>query len=146
MENMWSWTYNRSHLLPDMHTLASLQPWLDSITFRHHIHPDHRLLLENICMHLFKWQKSNKILTDAGTFCLNTIPFFPPSWFTEKKMQSHVEEGDLLAPSYFAKFVPPYRLDDYVPERWDVVFLKGINYDPTNEVSFIFLLFSFLDE
>ncbi|KAI9302947.1 kinase-like domain-containing protein [Cunninghamella echinulata] len=140
MENMWSWTLKPTEMVPEKkNTLAGLQPWLDSITQRHHIHPDHRLLLENICTYLFKWQKSNKILTDAGTFRLNAIPFFPPSWFTDKQLQSHIEEGDLLAPSYFAKFIPPYRLQGDVPERWDVLFLK-VNYDESTGYSYLMMV------
>jgi hypothetical protein len=135
MENMWQWSGQKPPHSQDPYSLEMLQPWLDHITERHHIHPYHRQLLENICGYLFTWQKSNKPLSNAGTFRLNTIPFYPPSWFTEKKIQSNVEEGDHLASSYFARFTPPYRINGHIPERWDLVFLKGLTFDPTNEVS-----------
>ncbi|ORZ21123.1 kinase-like domain-containing protein [Absidia repens] len=133
MENMWQWSGQIPSQSQDPYSLEMLQPWLDHITERHHIHPHHRQLLENICGYLLNWQKSNKPLSNAGTFRLNTIPFYPPSWFTEKELQSNVEEGDHLASSYFARFAPPYRIKGHTPERWDLVFLKGLTFDPTNE-------------
>jgi hypothetical protein len=135
MENMWQWSGQLPIALQDPYSLDMLQPWLNHITERHNIHPHHRQLLENICGYLFTWQKSNKPLSNAGTIRLNTIPFYPPSWFTGKKLQSNVEEGDHLASSYVANFEPPYRINDRVPERWDLVFLKGLTFDPNNEVS-----------
>jgi hypothetical protein len=53
----------------------------------------------------------------------------------DKERQNHVEEGDPLAASYCASFMPPYRVNGHTPERWDKVFLKGLTFDPTNEVS-----------
>ncbi|KAI8336280.1 kinase-like domain-containing protein [Chlamydoabsidia padenii] len=135
MENMWQWSGQIPTQSQDPYSLEMLQPWLNHITERHCIHPHHRQLLENICDYLFDWQKSNKPLSNcnAGTSRLNTIPFYPPSWFVDKERQNHVEKGDTLAPSYFASFVPPYRINGHTPERWDRVFLKGLTFDPTNE-------------
>ncbi|KAI8343705.1 kinase-like domain-containing protein [Chlamydoabsidia padenii] len=133
MENMWQWSGQIPTQSQDPYSVEMLQPWLNHIMERHNIHPHHRQLLENICGYLFSWQKSNKPLSNAGTIRLNTIPFYPPSWFTDKKLQSNVEEGDHLASSYVANFEPPYRINDRVPERWDLVFLKGLTFDPNNE-------------
>jgi hypothetical protein len=83
---------------------------------------------------VIKWHQSNRQLTLSGTFKLSCIPFFPPSWFTNKEQQNrNNQEG--LSPSYLAKFVPPYRLDGMeVPERWDQVFLKGLTVDQNHHV------------
>ncbi|ORX55009.1 kinase-like protein [Hesseltinella vesiculosa] len=138
LEHAWNWTLHRLDTMlleEDPYTVDSLIPYLDLLARKHHIHPHHQDLLKRICGYLLSWQKSNKMLSNAGTMRLNTIPFFPPSWFSEKEeLKTHMEVGDRLASSYFARFVPPYRQKDAkIPERWDVVFLKGLTYDPTNE-------------
>ncbi|CDH50135.1 hypothetical protein RO3G_02490 [Lichtheimia corymbifera JMRC:FSU:9682] len=91
---------------------TTLQPWLDHITQRHHIHPDHRLLLERIYHQLLRLNQTNRPLA---------LPQRPST------------EG--MASSFVARFVPPYRLT-HVPERWDLVFLKGLTVtDITNQPS-----------
>ncbi|KAG0174426.1 hypothetical protein DFQ28_007697 [Apophysomyces sp. BC1034] len=149
---MWNWLPSDSHLaendvpteghppattivrasdLRRRFTTANIQPWLDHITLRHHIHPDHRLLLEKVCSHLVEWHQANRPLALVGACKLSPLPLFPPGWFVDKQQQNHgAYEG--IAPSYIARFVPPYRLTrTAVPERWDEVFLKGltVQYD-----------------
>ena len=112
---------------------TTLQPWLDHITERHHIHPDHRLLLERIYNQLLRLNQTNRPLALVGAGNINTLPFFPPTWFVDKQPQRPSTEG--MASSFVARFVPPYRLT-HVPERWDLVFLKGLTVlDITNQVS-----------
>ncbi|KAI8394279.1 kinase-like domain-containing protein [Radiomyces spectabilis] len=114
-------------------TVSSIQPWLDFITLRHHIRPDHRQLLDKICNYLVRWHQTNRPLALVGACKLNTVPFFPPSWFVDKQLKNH-GDNEGLAPSYIARFVPPYRLTHAaVPERWDVVFLKGLTEDPDHQ-------------
>ncbi|KAI8063509.1 kinase-like domain-containing protein [Gongronella butleri] len=134
LEQMWYWS-GIDPLNEDPYSLETILPCLNHVAERNRIHPHHQELLKKICGYLLNWQKSNKVLSNAGTVRLNTIPFFPPSWFSEKEeLKTHMESDDRLASSYFARFVPPYRQShEKVPERWDVVFLKGLTYDPNNE-------------
>ncbi|KAI7850323.1 kinase-like domain-containing protein [Circinella umbellata] len=104
---------------------ATIQPWLNHISQRHNIHPNHRKLLERIYGQLVKINQTNRPLTLTGASVLSTLPFFPPSWFIEKETQGHGGASEGLAASFVARFVPPYRLT-HVPERWDRVFLKGL--------------------
>ncbi|KAI9312727.1 kinase-like domain-containing protein [Dichotomocladium elegans] len=106
---------------PFQHT--TILPWLDHITQRYHIHPVHRQLLERICDQLLRLNQTNRPLALVGSGNLNTLPFFPPTWFVDKQIQRSGGEG--MSASFIARFVPPYRLSD-VPERWDLVFLKGL--------------------
>jgi hypothetical protein len=138
VEHMWNWVQHgatrSTEKLDQPFDVLLIQPWLDHITTKHRIHTDHRCLLEEICQYVIKWHQSNRQLTLSGTFKLSCIPFFPPSWFTNKEQQNrNNQEG--LSPSYLAKFVPPYRLDGMeVPERWDQVFLKGLTVDQNHHV------------
>ena len=114
---------------------ATIEPWLDHISQRHNIHPNHRRLLERIYGQLVKINQTNRPLALTGASVLNTLPFFPPSWFIEKEPQGHGGVNEGLAASFVAQFVPPYRLT-HVPERWDRVFLKGLTVmDLTRQVS-----------
>lgn len=142
VEHMWNWikhgvTRSSAQELVKDHTFDAthIQPWLDRISVRYHLHPDHHHLLQDICRYIGNWHQSNRTLTLKGTFRLNTIPLFPPTWFTNKSRQNQNNcEG--LAPSYLATFVPPYRPDqEQIPERWDQVFLKGLTVDPNHKVS-----------
>lgn len=129
IENMCNWVSESSLRL---NRLFKTSDWFNSLSTKYHIHPDHLQLLQDICCHIAHWHQSNKSLTSKGIIKLNAIPFFPPTWFTNKSRQSK-SEG--LAPSYLATFAPPYRLPDQkVPERWDQVFLKGITVNPNQKV------------
>ncbi|KAI8140678.1 kinase-like domain-containing protein [Fennellomyces sp. T-0311] len=135
LDHMWNWT--PSNLLEDDETSdeedaagqrpfqpATMEPWLDHISQRHNIHPNHRQMLERIYGQLVRANQTNRPLALVGAGSLNTLPFFPPSWFVDKQPQKQApDEG--LASSFVARFVPPYRLT-HVPERWDRVFLKGL--------------------
>lgn len=105
---------------------TTIQPWLDHITQRHALHPHHRQLIQNIYNHLVHRNQANRPLALVGASSLFALPFFPPAWFTDLVPCGH-SEG--LGASYVARFVPPYRLNDRVPERWDRVFLKGLATD-----------------
>ncbi|KAI9246714.1 kinase-like domain-containing protein [Phascolomyces articulosus] len=104
---------------------TTIEPWLNHISQRHNIHPNHRQLLERIYGQLVKINQTNRPLALMGAGALNTLPFFAPSWFVEKEPQRHGGAKEGLAASFVARFVPPYRLT-HVPERWDRVFLKGL--------------------
>ncbi|KAI9496945.1 kinase-like domain-containing protein [Zychaea mexicana] len=104
---------------------ATIEPWLDHISQRYNIHPNHRQLLERIYGQLVQLNQTNRPLALVGASSLNTMPFFPPSWFADKEPQRHGGANEGLASSFVARFVPPYRLT-HVPERWDRVFLKGL--------------------
>ncbi|CAO3671314.1 unnamed protein product [Rhizopus stolonifer] len=127
IENMSNWIINGSKKDKSLET----DDWYYHIASRHHLHPEHLQLLQDICVYIANWHQSNRTLTLKGIIKLNTIPFFPPTWFSNKSRQSK-SEG--LSPSYLATFAPPYRLpDEKVPERWDVVFLKGVTVYPNQK-------------
>ncbi|KAG2232854.1 kinase-like domain-containing protein [Thamnidium elegans] len=140
VEHMWNWLKHgvtrssAQRLITTDHVFDAthIQPWLNRIIVRYNVHPDHQNLLQDICRYIGDWHQSNRTLTLKGTFRLNTIPLFPPNWFTNKSRQNSTNfEG--LAPSYLANFVPPYRLESQTPDRWDQVFLKGITLDPDHK-------------
>lgn len=145
LDHMWNWIPREdeptmaendnidspSDARPPFFKPTTIQPWLDHITQRHHIHPHHRQFLEDAYNSLVRLNQANRHLALNGTGRLNTLPFFPPAWFVDKQPQKK-HQG--LSPSFVARFVPPYRLT-HVPERWDLVFLKGLTVDPERQVS-----------
>ncbi|KAI8364294.1 kinase-like domain-containing protein [Choanephora cucurbitarum] len=137
VEHMWNWTEQGIEDIPQRKEqsfkLAYIQPWLNRIRHRYNMHPDHYQLFSDICQSIGEWNQSNRWLTLKGTFRLSMMPLFPPCWFKDKIRQDR-NMGD-LAPSFLATFVPPYRIHDQVPERWDQVFLKGLTADPTQKCS-----------
>jgi hypothetical protein len=149
---MWNWhkhgvtRSSAQELITEDHIFDTthIKPWLERISARYNVHPDHLNLLQDICRYIGDWHQSNRVLTLKGTFKLNTIPLFPPTWFKNKSRQNS-QNFEGLAPSYLVNFVPPYKLDDgQIPERWDQVFLKGITLDPQHKVtgnSFFFFVF-----
>ncbi|KAI9483548.1 MAG: kinase-like domain-containing protein [Benjaminiella poitrasii] len=141
VEHMWNWikhgvtrtsaqqSIEKGHIFDATH----IQPWLDRIIVRYNVHPDHQTLLQDICRYIGDWHQSNRSLTLRGSFKLNTVPLFPPTWFANKTRQN-CNRSEGLAPSYLATFVPPYRLEQHqIPERWDQVFLKGLTVDPNHK-------------
>lgn len=137
VEHMWNWIEHGVTSLNDISTTfdtSNIQPWLNHVQFKYHVHPDHQNLLQDICRYIGNWHQSNRSLTLKGYFKINTLPFYPPNWFTQKSRQSlTTTEG--LSPSYLANFVPPYRPKNcQIPERWDQVFLKGLTVDPSHKV------------
>ncbi|GAN08540.1 hypothetical protein MAM1_0210c08054 [Mucor ambiguus] len=140
VEHMWNWIKHgvtrssAQELITQDHTFDAthIQAWLQRIIVRYNVHPDHQSLLQDICRYIGDWHQTNRTLTLQGRFRLNTIPLFPPNWFANKSRQNRMNcEG--LAPSYLATFVPPYRLENQIPERWDQVFLKGLTVDPNHK-------------
>lgn len=140
VEHMWNWIKHgvtrssAQELITQDHTFDAthIQAWLQRIIVRYKVHPDHQSLLQDICQYIGDWHQTNRTLTLQGRFRLNTMPLFPPNWFANKSRQNRMNcEG--LAPSYLATFVPPYRLEHQIPERWDQVFLKGLTVDPNHK-------------
>ncbi|KAI8970933.1 kinase-like domain-containing protein [Pilobolus umbonatus] len=141
VENMWNWMeVNRSsthkiittdHVFDVIH----IQPWLNRIASRYQVYPSHMGLLRDICRYIGNWHKANRIFALNGVFKLNSTPFYPPTWFTDKLRQNKNNcEG--LSPSYLAHFVPPYKLhSNQIPERWHQVFLKGLTVDPHHNLT-----------
>ncbi|KAG1458538.1 hypothetical protein G6F56_006378 [Rhizopus delemar] len=117
IEHMCNWVKDGKR--PEMFDAMG---WLGQIAERYHVHCDHLELLKDMCRYIADWHQSNRQLTLKGIFKLNTMPFFPPTWFINKSRQGN-NEG--LAPSYLATFRPPFCLDSQVPERWD-----QFNLDP----------------
>ncbi|KAI7903092.1 kinase-like domain-containing protein [Cokeromyces recurvatus] len=141
VEHMWNWikhgvtrsSAQLSTTKDHIFDATYIQPWLNRIIVRYNVHPDHQNLLQDICKYIGDWHQSNRSLTLRGSFKLNTIPLFPPTWFTNKSKQN-CNRSEGLAPSYLATFVPPYRLEQQqIPERWDQVFLKGLTVDPNHK-------------
>ncbi|ORE07745.1 kinase-like protein [Rhizopus microsporus var. microsporus] len=125
IEHMCNWVTSPSSKPTKVFDVTA---WLTHTAKKYYIHPDHLKLLQHLSHYIADWHQSNRPLALRGVFKLNTVPFFPPTWFINKSRQSK-SEG--LAPSYLATFVPPYRLPDHqVPERWNQVFLKGITVQP----------------
>lgn len=138
VEHMWNWKEHgvtRQQLTTTAtFDTANIQPWLNHIKSKYNVHPDHQALLQAVCHYISQWHQSNRSLTLNGSFKINTLPFFPPSWFTNKSRQN-ITTAQGLSPSYLANFVPPYKPSNpsYVPERWDQVFLKGLTVDPNHK-------------
>ncbi|EIE89454.1 hypothetical protein RO3G_14165 [Rhizopus delemar RA 99-880] len=122
IEHMCNWVPKGTHKMKMFEATA----WLNRTADRYHIQSDHLELMQDACRYISDWHQSNRALALKGIFKLNTMPFYPPTWFINKSKQS---KSECMAPSYLATFLPPYRLE-HVPERWDQVFLKGLTVQP----------------
>lgn len=126
IEHMCNWVPKGTHKMKMFEATA----WLNRTADRYHIQSDHLELMQDACRYISDWHQSNRALALKGIFKLNTMPFYPPTWFINKSKQS---KSECMAPSYLATFLPPYRLE-HVPERWDQVFLKGLTVQPDQKV------------
>ncbi|KAI8973337.1 kinase-like domain-containing protein [Mycotypha africana] len=143
VEHMWNWRRIEHGITPSLESLSSeplnifdasnIQPWLTRIIERYNVHPDHQNVLQDLCRYIGEWHQNNRSLTLKGSFKLNTMPLFPPTWFLNKTKKNNSTEG--LTPSFMATFAPPYQLDPktQIPERWNQVFLKGLTVDPNQK-------------